>query len=195
MSARETMTTERRIKFGIPGLLDAALRYDYGDVYDVQTEDYGRLMIGPSANHTALLFELAGCWEVKSFWLLYVLVVDRGTHQAGRYQSPRCADTEELRAFLAKYASFLEQDGRHTFWIASESGEGTLVYDRHNVIFAYGPTEKYQAVLQRHGFTESAVAYPEPHMHLYYEEFDGAEEEVLSFWDWQFSPLQEESDY
>ena len=187
------MTEPRRIKFGVPDQAGAPRRHEHGDRYEID-ERYERMVIAPSGNHASLLFELAGCWESKSFWLLYVLVVDRGNHEAGRYQSPHLLDSEELREFLTTFAAFLEQDGRHAFWIASGAGEGTLVYDRHDVIYAYGSLPAYREVLERRGFVEQVFSYPDPHMHCYHAELDAAEDELLARWDWQRSPLLDGDD-
>ena len=184
----------RLIKLGVPDPPELPERHVYGDVFEFSTEPREKLVIAPSANHVSLLFELAGCWEVKSFWLLYVLIVSRGEQPAGRYESPQL-DSEELRTFLTRFGPFLEQDGRHAFWIGSVYGEGTLVYDQHDVIFAYGPVAAYRHVLERRGFVEQSFSYPDPHVHWYHAELDSTEQELFSLWEWEQFPLQEGDDY
>lgn len=181
-----------RIKLGVPDPPNDDVRHTYGDVFEV---DEGRLVIAPSGNHTALLFELAGCWELKSFGLLYVLLVSRTGREVGRYQSPDPLTSEELRSFLTEFGSFLEEDGRHAFWIGSVAGEGTLVYDQHNVIIAYGPIRGYRNVLERRGFVEENVSYPSPHVHRYHADLDATEERLLTTFDWLHTPLRDGDDY
>ena len=182
-------------KFAVPDPPNDPARYVYPDVFEASAEPPERLVIAPSANHVSLLFELAGCWELKSFWLLYVLLVARGDHEAGRYESPHVLGSDDLRLFLARFQQFLEQDGRHALWIGSPAGEGTLVYDQHDVVFAYGPTDAYRQVLNRRGFAEQTFSYPDPHVHWYHAAFDPVEDELFAMWEWKQSPLQEEDHY
>jgi hypothetical protein len=183
------------IKFAVPDPPNDPTRYTYPDLFEVLDDLRERLVIAPSGNHVSLLFELAGCWELKSFWLLYVLLVPRGNHEAGRYESPNLLTSDDLRVFLARFGPFLEQDGRHTFWIGSPAGEGTLVYDQHDVIFAYGPIGGYREVLNRRGFVEQSFSYPDPHVHWYHAIFDTAEDELLAMWQRRHSPLHDDDHY
>ena len=65
-----------------------------------------------------------------------------------------------------------------------------LVYDRHNVIYAYGPLERFIAALESEGLTESKeVRFPVPHAHHYHAEFDVDERSVLKNEEWTLSPL------
>lgn len=186
--------SDRLIKFGVPDPPNLPVRYVYGDVFELSAEPREKLVIAPGGNHVSLLFELAGCWELKTFWLLYVLLLDRGEHRAGRYQSPDVS-SEELRAFLMQFGPFLEQDGRHAFWIGSTAGEGTLVYDQHDVIFAYGPLAAYREVLKRRGFVEQKFSYPDPHVHWYHAALDPVGDQLFALWEWEHFPLQDGDDY
>jgi len=181
----------RLIKFGVPGAGSETVRYRYGDWFE--TTD--RMLIGPSGGQTSLLFELAGLWEHRSYWLLYVLLVGRTGRPEGRYQAPQLPGSGELRTFLEEFGPFLEQDGRHAFWIGSAAGEGTLVYDQHDVLFAYGDLAAYRRVLDRRGFVEQPFSYPDPHVHCYHAELDAVEERLFSRWEWIWSPLREDDHY
>lgn len=169
--------------------------FRYANVYDLQrTTGPLRLVIAPEANHTGLLLALASCWH-GPYGLLYVLLVSRTARLPGRYESPGVLSQPELVSFFAEHAAFLETDGRHAFWVDSPEGEGTLVYDQHNVLYAYGPIEAYETILLEQGFTRAPVRFPSPHTHHYHPENDASEERLLGQWEWRYSPLQEDDDY
>jgi hypothetical protein len=121
-----------------------------------------------------------------------VLVVPRSGGGAGRYQSPNPVTRDELRAFVERFGPFLEGDGRHHFWVASSDGEGTLVYDRHNVIYAYGDLTAYARALERLDCREGTVQIPVPHTHHYRAEHDIDQDALLRYWAWRHSPLQDQ---
>lgn len=167
------------------------VEFSYTDVYDwEQTTGPARLIIAPASNHVSLLIDLARCWR-GPFHVLYVLVVPRGGSDEGRYQTPEPLDLTSLEALLARYREFFEGDARHTIWIASATGEGTLVYDRHNVIYAYGPLEQFEDVLGGRGIARGAVRFPFPHSHHYHMELDADERHLLSVYEWLHTPLRQ----
>jgi hypothetical protein len=183
-------------KFGVPNPPEHPVSFAYEDVFELETNaKFERLVIGPAANQASLLLELAATWESKRYGLLYLLVVARGEHPEGRYQCPEVLGTVELRTFLQRYGTFLEQDGRHSLWIVSPVGEGTLIYDQHNVIFGYGPLARYRRVLAHRKFTEAAIPFPEPHVHWYHNEFDQTENQLFAEFEWLRFPLQENDYY
>jgi hypothetical protein len=166
------------------------VEFRYADVYDWErTTGPARLVVAPASGQIDLLLALAECWR-GPFGVLYVLVVPRGGGQAGRYQTPEPLMADELRSFLAAHRDFLEGDARHALWVASATGEGTLVYDRHNVIYAYGPLEAFEDVLRARGIRRGPVRFPVPHSHHYRPEFDPAERRLLSVYDWIRTPLR-----
>jgi len=66
-----------------------------------------------------------------------------------------------------------------------------LVYDRHNVIYAYGQLVRFIAALELEGLTESKeVRFPGPHAHHYHPEFDSNEHAILKNEEWTVSPLR-----
>lgn len=166
----------------------------HADTWDLQeTVGPRRLVIAPSGGHVALMLELAGCLK-GPFWLLYVLLVSRRGRDPGRYQRPFPAEPAALRSILEEFRDFLELDGRHHLWILSAAGKGTLVYDHHNLLYAYGPLEGYEEVLLRRGFRRDPVSIPAPHTHNYHPEFDDDEDRLLRRWDWKRTPLQDGDD-
>jgi len=149
-----------------------------------------RLKIAASNKGVQLMQQLARLLR-DPFAVLYVLLVPRGGSEAGRYQSP-WLDRDELKEVFDRYSDFWEQDGRHHVWIHSTTDQATLVYDQHNVIFAYGPLDEYVCLLKAAGFEEvDELNFPAPHGHCYHVEFDAMERELTSSDGWKLSPLQE----
>ncbi len=170
--------------------------FSYGDVWQRKPTSEGeRLVIGPSAQHVDLLLRLAR-FVPGPYGILYVLLLSRrGDHTEGRYQCPRPVDLTQLADFFSTYRSFLEGDGRHHVWIMSVPTSALLVYDHHDVIYAYGPLDAYEQDLQRAGFTAGSVSFPVPHTHHYLIEFDDTEQQILQHWPWKHFPLRPEDDH
>ena len=165
--------------------------YDYGQIYTLESRPtYTRLKIGASAKGIELLLQLSDCLP-PPFFCLYVLVISRSNEVAGRYQSPLLVNMVELTDFLLDFKKVFETDGRHHVWVSSPETGATLVYDRHNVIYAYGQLEEFAARLRGLGYVEQEFDLPFPHAHSYLAENDNAVEELLHYWDWQHFPLQE----
>jgi hypothetical protein len=166
--------------------------HDYGNVYfEEPSGDATRLVIGPSQDHVGLMTQLAAELKGHPWFILYVLLVPRRQRRApGRYQSQPFETHAELSGFLSSFRSFFETDGRHHVWIGSAANDGVLVYDQHNVIFAYGPVDRFRSILHSLGFRESNFWFPSPHSHSYAPENDAEEERLIAEGEWQHSPLQ-----
>ena len=93
------------------------------------------------------------------------------------------------RSFSRSSATFFNPTAGTTSG-SSSPGFGTIVYDRHNVLYAYGPLDKFVEVLQANGLKEGKVELPAPHWHGYHPEFDKAQSQVLSRLQWIHSPLR-----
>jgi hypothetical protein len=166
--------------------------HDYGNVFFEQPcGPSTRLVIGPSNDHVGLMTELATRLIGKPWFVLYVLLVPRqGNREAGRYQSQPFDTHAELAGFLASFRSYFEGDGRHHVWVGSGANDGVLVYDQHNVIFAYGPLDDFKSILASRGFRESPFWFPSPHAHAYLPENDAEEERLMAEAEWKYSPLR-----
>jgi hypothetical protein len=166
--------------------------YEYPDTFAVEkTSGPERLVIAPSANHVSILIDLLQVMS-EAFGILYVLVVPRGENEPGRYQTSNPVSREQAEEFLKRFREFFENDGRHDIWVASMSSPDQLVYDRHNVIYAYGSLPEFEKVLSGRGLTNvESVRFPSPHTHNYHAAFDQDEQDVLRHWDWRRSPLHE----
>jgi hypothetical protein len=170
-------------------------RYEYPDIFAVEkTSGPKRLVIAPSAHHVSILIDLLQVMS-EPLGILYVLVVPRGGSDAGRYQVESPVSQEQAKEFLERFRDYFENDGRHDIWVRSVSDSSQLVYDRHNVIYAYGPLLEFEKVLLGRGLANAEfVRFPSPHTHNYHAVFDQDERDVLRHWHWRQSPLRESDD-
>ncbi|MCW2962214.1 MAG: hypothetical protein JWM90_2601 [Thermoleophilia bacterium] len=163
----------------------------HGDTWSWNTTTSGqdRLVIAPSGRHIALMQRLAEVLE-PPFFLLFVLSVPRGDDAAGRYQSPPL-ERDVAHAILDRFSDFFEQDARHNIWLASADGSSMLVYDEHDVIYAYGPFNEMIDILEAEGLREGPHTIPDPHGHPFHPEFDDAQHQLVSVEEfWHVTPLQ-----
>jgi hypothetical protein len=70
-----------------------------------------------------------------------------------------------------------------------------LIYDHHDWLWAYGDLAAFTEVLAALGFTDGEIELPAPHCHYYHSDYDAAEEELASYWNWSYFPLQPGDDY
>lgn len=164
--------------------------FAYGNVFaPEQVKGVPRLCIGLDKAQDAALAALAEPL-IGPFQLLYVLHTTRTGAELGRYESPELA-VDAVQDFLRQFGRFLAEDSRHDLWIRSHDDDATIVLDRHNLIYAYGPLGEFEAVLRVLGIRsgESPVV-PDPHVHHYHQVWDGAEGEILRHFDWHIKPLR-----
>jgi hypothetical protein len=166
--------------------------HDYGNLYFRQPSGASeRLVIDPSVGQVDILIELAAELKGHPWFVLYLLLVPRqGNRPAGRYQSQPFESHKELKAFLLAFRDFFEGDGRHHVWVGSASNDGLLVYDQHNVIFAYGPLLRFEELLSARGFGRKEFWFPSPHAHSYQPNYDSEEERLMKELNCKHSPLK-----
>jgi hypothetical protein len=153
-----------------------------------------RLVIAPKSGTADILERLIEIMP-EPFWLLYVLVVPRGEGDAGRYQSSEPQTREQVRQFLHEFHTFLETDGRQNLWISSESGSAMLIYDRHGLMYGYGPVDDWQNILKQIGLSEvpsASINIPEPHSHHYHPSLDAEASRLLAYLEWHHTPLRDQ---
>ena len=151
-----------------------------------------RIVAGVPGGEPSVLEHLVECLE-PPYHLLYVLHTPRGEAQPGRYQSPALS-LAQVKDFLRRFAPFLSGDARFDLWAYSPSDQATLVWDRHNQLFGYGPVDKFSSKLLALGFTHGYPDIPAPHEHNYRSELDGLAKEVLAAFNWSHSPLLPEDE-
>ena len=97
----------------------------------------------------------------------------------------------EVDALFAHFGDFWDSDGRHNVWVRS-SDDGMLVYDRHNLIYAYGPLPRFESALRKLGYTTTAsVTLNFVHQHSYHQEFDDLERQLTTRFGNRRSELRE----
>jgi len=69
-----------------------------------------------------------------------------------------------------------------------------LIYDNHDLIFAYGDEDRIISILKDKGFKEEEPKIPAPHVHCYNQQFDADEDKIIKYFDWLEFPL-EDHDY
>jgi hypothetical protein len=178
-----------RIKFGAGDGMDRAHVYPHAFCEDKTSDGGKRLLFGPTNSHAALMSKLQECVP-EPFRLLYVLVVPRSeTLEPARYEAPHQLSRAEVLDFLLEFTEYLEFDGRHHLWVANPD-HGTIVYDRHNVLYAYGPLACFAKVAKTHGLRESEFEIPTLHWHAYHSEYDAMQDRLLGKWEWIVKPLR-----
>jgi hypothetical protein len=73
--------------------------------------------------------------------------------------------------------------------VQSESGQ--LVFTPHDIIYAYGPTDVFRALLLRRDFAEKPFSIPAPHAHHYHRQFDPVVRDLLAHYSWIRHPLHD----
>lgn len=134
--------------------------------------------------------QLIGSTE-PPYTLLYVLHTPRGEGAAGRYVGPDLG-RDELKSFILRFRTYLQADARFDLWAYSAADESTVVWDRHNLLFAYGNLDVFANQLRALGFVEGDVTVPSPHQHHYREEFDSDAAAILGALPWQYTELEPE---
>jgi len=156
-----------------------------------KTTGSSRLVIAPAARYIELIIRLTAAIH-GPFGLLCVLLVPREGGESGRYQNPAPINSNELEIFLLEYQDLFERDARQHVWIGSADNSSLLVYDNHNVIYAYGPLTEFEKTLRSNGLEQcESVSFPMPHMHRYNAEFDQQASDILKHWEWKRFPVQQ----
>ena len=183
-------------KLGTPGEDDIwnGVEHVHACVYEILSPENSApyLFAGMAASAPEAFARLATCLT-PPYFLLYILHTPRGEGEGreGRYQSPELT-AEELNLFIQDHASFLAGDGRFDLWAYSQAEKATVVWDRHNYLFAYGPLNRFSEGLESLGYTPGPVdrIAGRPHMHHYREAFDDQAMAILDRFDWSYSPLR-----
>jgi len=183
-------------KLGILNEHNEEVPFDYSNIFYNEPLNGGeRITIGPSNKQISLILGLAEQWKQQEYYVLYVLLLSHAGYQPGRYQSPILTSFEVLKLFLSTFQGFFENDGRHHIWVASSQSNEMLIYDQHNVVFAYGDLDKYKKYLVNRSFQERSFSFPSPHVHSYLPDNAKYEDELMKFFDWQYYPLEEGDEY
>jgi hypothetical protein len=74
--------------------------------------------------------------------------------------------------------------------LRSHDDDATIVLDRHNLIYAYGPLEQFEEALRSSDAHVGEPADLGTHLHHYHAVWDDMERRILRRFDWQISPLR-----
>lgn len=151
-----------------------------------------RIVAGVPGSNPALFRHLVGCLE-PPYYLLYVLHTPRGEGEPGRYQSPAISRSQ-IDGFLTTFAALLSGDGRFDLWVHSSLSGGTLVWDRHDRLFGYGPVDRLSDKLTSLGFIEGHPEIPVPHQHYYRAELDSLAKGGMAAFEWSYATLRPEDE-
>lgn len=171
----------------------AEVPFEYDNTYGRERISGGieRLTIGFRDGHGRVL-PLLGAVLGPPYKLLYVLHTSRTGAPLGRYESPALGEPE-VEDLFHEYGSYFAKDARHDVWLHSRAG-GPVVLDRYNVVYAYGPLERYARVLNDGGIRAVAAwalpKAPYPHVLHYHEQWDPSEHTLLSAYSWRRTALQ-----
>jgi hypothetical protein len=189
MDAAKSGTRPYRLGAFVDGV--GWVEHKYGSVWQ-RLED--RLVAAPDGGQIELILRLVDELD-EPFRILYVLLVSRDEEQdEGRFELMQTLNREELASFLHRYRELFENDGRHHLWIAAGDAPASIVYDQHNVLYLYGPLERFGAVLNDAGLTAADVHFPSPHSHHYHKEMDSMLDDMLERFEWQWYPLDTRTD-
>ncbi len=156
----------------------------------LQSDATPRIAAGAANDGTSIFRSLVGCLR-PPYLLLYVLHTPRGETTTGRYQSPPIS-AEELDALLQRFEDFFRADARFDLWAHSPEDEATVIWDRHDLLYAYGPHDRYIDALEAQRYVPGNPAVPFPHAHHYRAAFDADAQALIAAFDWRHSPLRPE---
>lgn len=171
---------------------DEWIEHSHPPIYSLEMTTAGeeKLIATVPGSDPIVFQKLAHCLT-PPFFVLYVLHTPRGEGEPGRYQSAEIT-RDDLDRFIRRYELFLRSDSRFDLWLHSPADQATIVWDRHNLAFGYGPTRSLIAALRGLGFERGQPTIPAPHQHHYHQAFDDDARAVLTDMAWSYSPLQPE---
>lgn len=169
------------------------VEHSYPPVFVVAPVGEGqRVVAGVPGSDPQVLLSLLGCLA-EPLVLLFVLHTPRDESQAGRYWSPQLS-REDVQDFIYDFKPLLCGDSRFDLWVHAPEQQATVVWDRHNLIYGYGPLEDYATALRALGFGHGEPQLPVPHTHHYHPQLDDLCRQLLTHFDWQHSPLRPEDE-
>ena len=158
-----------------------------------QTKGPARLVLAPSGNQVDLILDL--CSKMQGpFGLLYVLLVSRRNRTSGRYQTREPMSFAQLSEFLNGFRAYLEGDGRHHLWVMSIGDRSQVIYDNHDVLYAYGNLNVFEDIARTKEMKLQDFLFPFPHAHHYNECFDKDEDRIFEECQWIYFPLRPDDD-
>lgn len=101
----------------------------------------------------------------------------------------------DAAAFFDQFGTLFADDGRADAWVGSTQGEGLIVLDRDDVLYAYGPLDEFERMLRDRGFAAGFPLLPNPHIHNYNPELSPEEARLREWSRWnRVLPLDEDDE-
>jgi hypothetical protein len=167
---------------------DQWVEHSHPPVFKVEEGLRGKVFATAPGGDPLTFESLAKCLT-PPLMLLYVLHTPRGEARPGRYQSPPMSG-DEFREFVGHFRNYLQADGRFDLWVHSEQDDATVVWDRHNLIHAYGQRECMIETLRALGFDAGEPGIDFAHQHHYRPSQDENARELLAYFPWSYSSLE-----
>lgn len=145
------------------------------------------LQIG-AAEPFELLLDLGHRYLRPPLGILIVLHTPR-TEAEGRYER-NGLDWRETDEFLLRFRGLFERDARADLWVRSAADDAMLVYEKHDLVYAYGHNAEIESDLRARSFLQGEPEIPLPHTHHYHAEFDLDVAAMLGLYEWKRSPLR-----
>jgi hypothetical protein len=173
---------------------DMWVEHSFAPTFQRQELDSGasRIFAGVPHSDPIVFSTLVSC-VTPPYSLLYVLHTPRGEGEPGRYQSPEIS-ANEFRTFMSQFGKFLSMDSRFDLWALSKADSATVVWDRHNQMYAYGPLEAFARELRALGFSEEPVQIFKAHQHHYHADLDLDARALIAAFSWTVTPLREQDE-
>lgn len=167
--------------------------FQYANTFARETLHEGtvRLKVGLRGGQNAVL-RVLGAVLAPPYRLLYLLHTSLVGSPLGRYESPDL-DGPDIERFSDQFGRYISEDARHDVWLHSMTDEGTVVIDRYNMVYVYGPLEQAEQLLRKGGVQEVASwappEVPYPHALHYHPEFNAHEQDILAAFEWRLTRL------
>ena len=144
-----------------------------------------RIAAAPRSGHIDLIARLVAAVP-GPFRFVYCLLDGSDELPGGYYTVVRDLGGDEVCALLTDFREFFEVDGRHSLWITSPREKATLIFDEHNLVYAYGPLDTFEEVLKGVGLQPGEVEVPFPHSHHRHERLESELQRLMTRETWSF---------
>jgi hypothetical protein len=154
-------------------------RFQYQNISGVK-----RILISTENDPLGLISDLLEFYS-SPFRFSYFIVSSTDVGEPSKYELQGLS-REQLTHILNQFSEFFRSDARHHLWIHATGG-GTLIYDEHDWIYAYGSQNEIASFLTGTGFEEKPPEIPFPHLHNEPRENDVRMRELLNSYEWKKS--------
>ncbi len=150
---------------------------------------YPRVVFATTEGYINLIRE---CLRImpEPFHFTYVLIRPINGLSIGRYCTVEPLSRKEMSEFLDEYGHFLEHDARHHIYFSSDDPGTFLVYDHHDIIYAYGRQEVFLNHLRNKNYLEAEPQIENPHYHGFNHDHRVDERQLIASRQWTIYDLE-----